>query len=108
MEIHIKHSRIDFENTKWCCDELKNCRKRGRVIPEIGWEPEYVFNWDKLRIEKVNNGIMMGCGGFGDHFWGDEVKVCPFCGKKLGRNKFVVNGKKVISKKELRRLIKIG
>ena len=99
MKVYINHgvgmNTINEEKTEWCCDAFKTWGHKSKEIYDgdmyLGEEPESIFHWDKLEFQKVNNGIMWGNGGFGDRFWGEKVKVCPFCGKKIERLQFHVN-----------------
>jgi len=110
MKIYIKRGAmgqsIDEENTKWCCDELKNAPQDKPVYDGdmyIGDAPDYIFNWNKYRFEKVTQSMMFGNGGFGDRFWGDKrLAKCPFCGASLKRFHFYINNEK-ISAKEIRK-----
>jgi len=96
MKVFINYgvgiTSINEEKTEWCCEEFKNWGHKRKIIDNVGDEPESIFNWDKLEFQKVNDGIMLGMGGFGDRFWGDKINVCPFCGTKIERLKFNING----------------
>ena len=97
--------RIDEEKTQWCCTKFKDAPHYHAVYDGdvyIGEEPDYIFNWEKYRFEKVNDGIMMGCGGFGDRFWGDKITKCPFCGTNLKRIQFYINGERTNAKEVLK------
>lgn len=96
---------IDEVKTEWCCDKFKNIPNHDVYDGDmyIGNQPDYIFNWDKHRFEKVTQSMMFGNGGFGDRFWGDKrLTECPFCEANLNRIQFYVNGEK-ISTKELKK-----
>jgi len=82
---------IDVDKTVWCCEQFKHSSSLYKEIRDddgnyIGSQPLYRFNYEHKypRFEKVTDGMMFGNGGFGDRFWGEKLKECPFCGKKIG------------------------
>jgi len=114
MRVYIDYgigiSRIDEKKTEWCCQRFYNWGHEREEVHDggnyIGEQPQSVFNWNKLRFEKVEHSMMFGNGGFGDRFWGDkEVKVCPFCGKRITPLEFIVNDEPS-NKEELKMLNK--
>jgi hypothetical protein len=79
---------IDVDKTQWCCEEFKHASELYKEVTDengavIGNQPLYQFNYEKMRFEEITDGIMYGNGGFGDRFWGERLKVCPFCGTKI-------------------------
>ena len=106
MKVYINYgvgiSSIDEERTQWCCDEFKTWGHKYKIIEDVGDEPEIIFNWDELEFQTVTHSVMFGNGGFGDRFWGEKISICPFCGKKIERLRFVVNDEEIkCTRKEL-------
>lgn len=87
----VMGSFIDENKTQWCCKEFAENKHKPVYDGDIyiGEEPLFIFDFEKIEFQKVTSSIMYGNGGFGDRFFGESIKKCPFCGYKFSKIDYI-------------------